>query len=403
MKSLLFSLLVGFSSFALAQVTALGTVASGTDNNTSSLTLSNYTVPAGTDRIIVVGVSFRQGVSGNAIAITYGGQNLTESVTTNQVFSGGNNHVYSTLWYLALGAGGGQTGDVTIQFADNVNYAMASASAYEFVNQFGPIGSTGSITGIGTTSAITLPTDPQGIVVDNLLAGGGGGITPAAGQVLIANISNQSRSGNSYAPTTSGTTTVSWSKSNTSYTHVALELSVCTSCVPFPVEFVSLRAERRQDEVAVNWTVANEKDNAGYRVLKSYDATDWQVATFVAAKGTVDGDMDYVYLDRTPGERNQYYQIEQVDLDGTTSRSDVVSVGGVNEKSFTIYPNPALQRIYLRGYERGTVRILDHAGRTVLLVEQPKQPVDIAVLPTGTYSVVVADEQSVSTSFFIKQ
>ncbi len=78
---------------------------------------------------------------------------------------------------------------------------------------------------------------------------------------------------------------------------------------------------------------------------------------------------------------------------------------------FTLYPNPATNRLYIRMDNTGTqvyyVRICDLAGRTLLMLPQPElsNGIDLAAFAAGTYLLQLTDKQTktITTRRFIKQ
>lgn len=81
-----------------------------------------------------------------------------------------------------------------------------------------------------------------------------------------------------------------------------------------------------------------------------------------------------------------------------TDPAAITQVGKLTEQ-FTIYPNPASDRLYIRMKDPGNsayyVRITDLAGRTLMMLPRPAltSGIDISNLATGTYTLTLTDEQ----------
>ncbi len=170
---------------------------------------------------------------------------------------------------------------------------------------------------------------------------------------------------------------------------------VSTNCAPMPVELVSFTAKPHPDGVELQWATASETDNMGFFVLRQTDRTPFDTVGWVDAAGTAH---TYDFLDRTaPRQEQLYYQLLQVDWNGQTTRSPVVSVLLEGDASgFALYPNPADQSVYLRdsdaaAIDRRLVRLFDMQGRLLLEREWegPTLQMDVAQLPAGAYLITV--------------
>lgn len=108
----------------------------------------SYTVPAGTDRLLVVTVVTDSDQS--AGSVTFDGNDLTHEVTADQ----GNAQV--ELWYRAMGSGGAVAGTVLITFPGNANPSVGLAMTYSDVDQADPIGVSDDATSSNCSSGLTL-------------------------------------------------------------------------------------------------------------------------------------------------------------------------------------------------------------------------------------------------------
>ena len=114
------------------------------------------------------------------------------------------------------------------------------------------------------------------------------------------------------------------------------------------VELSSFVGSVVEDRVLINWTTASQTNNAGFRVLRSTDGETYEVVSeLIAGAGTTDQLMDYIFEDTSlPAAEIVYYVLEQVDLDGTVTRSNPIEVllGArfilPTEFASAVYPNP---------------------------------------------------------------
>ena len=114
------------------------------------------------------------------------------------------------------------------------------------------------------------------------------------------------------------------------------------------VELSSFVGSLIEDRVVLNWETVSQTNNAGFRVLRSTDGETYEVVSeLIAGAGTTDQLMDYMFEDTSlPAAEIVYYVLEQIDLDGTITRSNPIEVllGArftlPTEFSSAVYPNP---------------------------------------------------------------
>lgn len=93
-----------------------------------------------------------------------------------------------------------------------------------------------------------------------------------------------------------------------------------------PVEWATIHAMQVEEAIQVDWGTHMEVNNDHFEVMKSDANGDWSVLGSVAAAGFSDVRQSYSYLDQAPRQGQNQYKIVQVDFDGRSSESEVVSV-----------------------------------------------------------------------------
>ena len=107
------------------------------------------------------------------------------------------------------------------------------------------------------------------------------------------------------------------------------------------------------DDVLLQWSVASQSSNLGWEVYRSTDNRIFtKVSDLIAGDGTSDEFSSYSYVDgNLPLADVLYYYLNQIDLDGTTTRSHVMEVllspTAVSQQALPMvnelrqnYPNP---------------------------------------------------------------
>lgn len=201
----------------------------------------------------------------------------------------------------------------------------------------------------------------------------------------------------------SGSTSVSVTAATSAPNSIgdSVDLSVGFSIawdIPVPAELASFAAEVTGDkEVLLRWGVVSQTNNLGWEVFRSTDNTIYErVGDLVAGDGTIDVFKTYEFVDSDPPLADViYYYLKQIDLDGSSSRSQVVEVffgstvvdQGLVPLANALaqnFPNPfnpeTTIRFDLAEAATVTVTVYDAAGQTVLTL------VDGEHLSAGNYS-----------------
>lgn len=217
-------------------------------------------------------------------------------------------------------------------------------------------------------------------------------------EIYVMYISNYSQSGLSF--------TLSWQLTN------GAELD----CLLLPVEFIALEADLMDEHVEVTWSTASESNASHYIVERSTDAFDYFPIGRVEAMGNTSSETHYSFLDEAPEEGLNYYRVQQVDADGTSTTSPAdYAIYRRGSTEMVVFPNPAGDLLYasFELYNDSPIiwRILDSTGR---LVEQDlyqgtkgNMLIDVPLerLPAGSYTLLVNDPKGSMnrSAHFIKQ
>ena len=188
---------------------------------------------------------------------------------------------------------------------------------------------------------------------------------------------------------------------------------------PLPVELTRFDATRTDDAVALRWTTGSETNNAGFRVQRRVTSNDpdgartWQRIGFVDGAGTTSQPQSYRFRDaELPfAATTVQYRLQQVDTDGTTHRSPVVTVGVEAPSQVRLHgptPHPADGPTTLRyelprasDVELSVFNLLGQRVRT--LVRDRVEPgrwaatIDASGLASGTYIVRLRAGTTVQT------
>ena len=161
-----------------------------------------------------------------------------------------------------------------------------------------------------------------------------------------------------------------------------------------PVGLISFTAKVEGNAAKLTWATASEYNNDKFMVYRSGD--DKQFAPIGELKGKNTAS-DYVLYDRQPLNGNNYYQLVQLDNDG--SRTDLgtrlVSFGlsGLNVQ---LYPNPVSKQLNIGVLQTGKVfYIYNTQGQQVAQQQLGRQQsvIDVSAFAPGLYVYQYGNEK----------
>ena len=139
--------------------------------------------------------------------------------------------------------------------------------------------------------------------------------------------------------------------------------------VPVPVKFTYVKARTQAAHTLIEWQTAEEYNNSHFEIERSVNGSSWAKVGTVAGGGTTSEIRKYSFRYAETNVGITHYRIRQVDADGRSSYSIIVSVTHTR-KHFTadVYPNPitpsSLLTLYADAEEEIKLTLLDAAGRT---------------------------------------
>lgn len=105
-----------------------------------------------------------------------------------------------------------------------------------------------------------------------------------------------------------------------------------------PVSLASFTVQKLNSGIQLNWITASEKDNSHFDVLRSGDGVHFEKISSVAGNGNSSEVRNYSFIDANPFPGTNYYQLNQIDLDGKSSKSEIKAVNsGIKNIDFTVF------------------------------------------------------------------
>ncbi len=115
--------------------------------------------------------------------------------------------------------------------------------------------------------------------------------------------------------------------------------NAASGCEPLPVQLISFNAERTGKDVILKWQVANEINMKGYEVERADNNNIFRSVTFVPASNNSNLH-SYATTDKNPFSTSAIvqYRLKQINADGSSKYSEIVSVKYENGK--IVFENP---------------------------------------------------------------
>ncbi len=129
---------------------------------------------------------------------------------------------------------------------------------------------------------------------------------------------------------------------------------------------------KQQSSDLVKWTTANEANNSYFNVQRSATVTNFETLGRVNSKalnGSTNQQLNYSYTDASPQTGHNYYRLEQVDLDGNKSYSEIIDIIWTDRGTVSLYPNPTKDNLNidfsLNDIKQIEIKLIDMSSRVV--------------------------------------
>lgn len=184
-------------------------------------------------------------------------------------------------------------------------------------------------------------------------------------------------------------------------------------CPPLPVELVNFEGKVIEHKIELQWHTANEINHSHFEVKHAIIGgilrTIGEVETMTQWSGSL---KQYNFTFENPEVGGNYFQLDQIDLDGTVNQSNIIyiSFDGLEEK-ILVYPNPVREEIQIvldqeTIGQKVWVQIIDGQGKLVMDQQMDStllHSMNIAHVENGIYFLRVFSGQSQWQTTFVKE
>lgn len=185
------------------------------------------------------------------------------------------------------------------------------------------------------------------------------------------------------------------------------------ACGALPVKLLSFKADNQKNNVLLSWTTSSEYNSAYFDLQRSAgDYLHFISIGSLNASGNSSSQRTYKFTDNITSInntiRNLFYRLRQVDKDGNSNYSALVSVILENDVQLYIVPNPAEDHIIIlhdnsMDLNNSVLSITDMSGKTVLQQKYLSKEVSISSLAKGIYIIKLSMPSKVITRKLVIQ
>jgi len=180
---------------------------------------------------------------------------------------------------------------------------------------------------------------------------------------------------------------------------------------PLPVTLLGLEAELNNAKVTLSWSTAMELNNAYFEVQRMVSGSQqFELVGSVSGAGNSNSLLKYNYVDDITdvASGHIFYRLRQVDMNGESELSDVVSVSQTKANvlaGLKVYPNPVSQYLnvdFANVNEVYSYSFINAMGKIVFAGQASlNKRIDISQLPKGIYAMRISLESGFAQNYVI--
>jgi len=140
---------------------------------------------------------------------------------------------------------------------------------------------------------------------------------------------------------TGTTTSTANSMTYVGYTGTFSPFAISNSGQPLPVTLTQFSATCETENTTIEWQTASEQNSDVFVIERSENGKDWTTVDEIKAAGNSTVTIDYMYKDYDRSRGLNYYQLQQIDVDGkVTTYGPISATCDIEVVEIAVYPNP---------------------------------------------------------------
>lgn len=171
---------------------------------------------------------------------------------------------------------------------------------------------------------------------------------------------------------------------------------------PLPVTLLSFVGRTLNDQHLLQWTTSSEQNNHHFVLQRSHNALNFENIATIDSKaphGNSQVEITYQYTDKLPLKGPNYYRLQQVDIDGKTHFSEIISLSNDQfHNELYAYPNPVKNVLVVESITNHDIALMNAVGQVILKSKMEpygdkyKTKLNFSDLATGLYYLKAGDE-----------
>ena len=177
-----------------------------------------------------------------------------------------------------------------------------------------------------------------------------------------------------------------------------------------PIRLLSFSAKSvNQDHVLISWATSMEQHVDHFEVQRSVGNTGFQAIEKIKAVGESETPQYYSVNDNQPATGINYYRLKELDTDGGSYFTPVISVNFDEQEGPDVYPNPASAYVNITSHRDPIleVTVFDVAGKAINNIHyaggQTSVKLNTASLAQGMYIITIKTTSKLYQQKFAKQ
>ena len=177
-----------------------------------------------------------------------------------------------------------------------------------------------------------------------------------------------------------------------------------------PVQVLNFDAKERKTDIYIYWSSINELNCDRYVVEKSLDGINFDDLESIKATGNNSNNTNkYSVIDLNPSLGLNYYRLKQIDFDGKSTYSKVVSIAMENRDEIMISPNPFIDYFIINSYfynDNNTIELINSEGKVLYSYKTTRGfnrlKINTTDLPKGMFYCKVNNGKNIKTYKVLK-
>ncbi len=158
-----------------------------------------------------------------------------------------------------------------------------------------------------------------------------------------------------------------------------------------PVQIQDFTGKLVGQKAILDWSTASEQRMKSFEIEHSLDGSSFAWIGTVAAAGNTTAAQQYNFVHNKPTAGINYYRLKQVEVDGSFSYSEIVSVNSKAPTNIRVYPNPTTGLVTIDGLQdcEATIIVRNAQGQDVLESLLQDNALNLSSLSSGLYTLQI--------------